>query len=78
MHEIHNGSDIRLDDDYGISLPSVGQCLMLSVFSWARCGSIGVFLKRLAVSKLRTIFFVSWQYVIYIIWLFPHGDILDK
>ena len=70
MHEIHAGPDIRLDDDYAISHPSVGQCLMFSVFSWAHCGSIGVFLKLLTVSELRTIFFVSWQYV-YIFDYFP-------
>ena len=70
------GQHIRLDDDYGISLPSVGQRLMFSVFSWARCGLIGIFFS----SWLS----VSWEpfslfpgSVLYI-WLFPHGDILDK
>ena len=67
MHEIHDGSDIRLDDDYGVSLPSVGQGLMFSVFSQAHCGLIGVFLKLSTVSEFRTIFFVSWQYVLYLI-----------
>ena len=28
MHEIHDGSDFRLHDDYGIALSSVGQGLM--------------------------------------------------
>ena len=41
MHGIHDGSDFRLHDDYGISLPSVGQRLMFSVFNWAHCDSIG-------------------------------------
>ena len=62
MHEIHYGSDFRLHDDYGISLPSVGQRLMFSVFSWARCGSIGAFLQLLTVREWGTIFFVSSQY----------------
>ena len=70
MHEIHYGSDFRLHDDYGISLPSVGQRLMFSVFSWAHCGSIGAFLQLLTVREWRTIFFVSSQYV-YIFDYFP-------
>ena len=40
MHKIHRGSDFRLHDDYGISLPSVGQRLMFSLFSLAHCGSM--------------------------------------
>ena len=40
MHAIHDGSDFRLHNDHGISLPSVGQGLIL-VFSWAHCGSTG-------------------------------------
>ena len=44
MHEIHEWSNFRLDDDYGISLPSVGQRLMFSVFSWAHCGSFFFFI----------------------------------
>ena len=40
MHEIHDGSDFRLRDGYGISHTSVGQRLMF-VFSWAHCDSIG-------------------------------------
>ena len=43
MHETHDGLDFRLHEDYGISLSSVGQRLMFSVFSWAHCVSIGVF-----------------------------------
>ena len=70
MHEIHNGSDFRLHDDYGISLTSVGQHLMFSVFSRAHCGLIGDFLELLTFSELRTIFFVSLQYV-YIFDYFP-------
>ena len=31
MHEIHGGSDFRLHDDYGKTLSSVGQRLMLSL-----------------------------------------------
>ena len=41
MNDIHDGSDFRLHDDYGISLPSLGQHPMFSVLSWAHCGSIG-------------------------------------
>ena len=63
MHEIHDGLDFRLNADYGISLSSVDQRLMFSVFNWARCVSIWVFLKLLTVSELRTIVFVSSQYV---------------
>ena len=70
MHEIHDGSDFRLYDCCGISLPSVGQRLMFSVFSGACCGSSGVFLKLLTISELRTIFFVSSQFV-YILDYFP-------
>ena len=43
MHKIHGGSDFRPHDDYGISLPSVGQHLMCA-FSLAHCGSAGVVL----------------------------------
>ena len=42
MHEIHRGSCFRLNDDPGITLSSVGQCLMLD-FGWAHRGSTGVF-----------------------------------
>ena len=31
MHEIHGGSDLRFHDDYGKTLSSVGQRLMLSL-----------------------------------------------
>ena len=60
MHEIYYGLDFRLHEEYGISLSSVGQRLMFSVFSWAHCVSIGFSLKLLTVSELRT---VSKQYV---------------
>ena len=40
MHAIYDGADFRLHDDYGISLPSVDQRLLI-VFSWAHCGSTG-------------------------------------
>ena len=43
MHEIHDGSDTRLDDDYRISLPSVGQRLMFIAFSWAAMAQLGFF-----------------------------------
>ena len=43
MHEIHGGSNFRPYDDYGISLPSVGQHLMFA-FSLAHRGSAGGFL----------------------------------
>ena len=69
MHEIHDVSDFRLYEDYGMSLPSVGQRLIF-VFSWAHCDSTWVVLKLLTVSELRTNFFVSWQYV-YIFDCFP-------
>ena len=44
MHEIHNGSDLRLSGHHGVKLSSVGQCLMF-VFGWADQGSTGFFLK---------------------------------
>ena len=62
MHEIYDRLDFRLHEDYGISLSSVGQRLMVSVFGWAHCFSIWCFLKLLTVSELRTIVFVSSQY----------------
>ena len=31
MHEIHGGSDFKLNDDPGIKLTSAGQCLMFVV-----------------------------------------------
>ena len=40
MHEIYGGSDLRPHDDYGISLPLVGQHLVFA-FSLAHCGSAG-------------------------------------
>ena len=56
MHEIHDGSDFRLRDGYGISHTSVGQRLMF-VFSWAHCGSIeGWFSLALTLGELRTFF----------------------
>ena len=43
MHEIHDWSDIRLDDDYGISLPSIGQRLMFSL-AGPTVGQLGFFI----------------------------------
>ena len=62
MHEIHDGPGFRFHDDYGITLSSVGQRLMV-VFSWVHCGSTGLLSLALTVSEFRTIFFVSWQHV---------------
>ena len=59
MHGIPVGSDFRPHDDYSISLPSVGQHLMLA-FSLAHCGSAGFL--ALTVSEWRSLFFVSLQY----------------
>ena len=56
MHGIPVGSDFRPHDDYGISLPSVGQHLMFA-FSLAHCGSAA-----LTVTEWRNLFFVSLQY----------------
>ena len=69
MHEIHNGSDFRPDDDYGMLLPSVGQCLIF-VYSWALFGSTVFFSLALTVNELRATSFVFWQYV-YIFDYFP-------
>ena len=70
MHEIHYGSDFRLHDDYGISLPSVGQRLMFSVFSWAHCGSVGAFLQLLTVREWEP-FSLFHHSMIYIFDYFP-------
>ena len=46
MHEIHDGSDLRLSGDPGgpgVKLSLVDQCLMF-VFGWADRGSTGFFL----------------------------------
>ena len=48
MHEIHGGPDFRPHDDYGISLPLIGQHLVFA-FSWAHCGST-VFFFSLALT----------------------------
>ena len=46
MNDIHDGSDFRLHDDYGISLPSLGQhyvqCLKLGPL-WLNWGGGGGF-----------------------------------
>ena len=56
MHEIHGGPDLRPHDDYGISLPLIGQHLVFA-FSWAHCGST-VFSLALTASELRALFFL--------------------
>ena len=62
MHEIHGGPCFRLNDDPGIKLSSVGQCLVI-VFGWSHNGVTGCFFLILTVCELRAIFFVSSRYV---------------
>ena len=67
--KFHGGSDFRLHDDYGITLSSADQRLMF-VFRWAPLWLNWVFSLALAVSELRALFCVSWQFV-YISDCFP-------
>ena len=74
MHDIHDGSDFRLHDDYGISVPSVGEGLIFA-FSWVHCSSSCWFFSLgLTVRELRAIFFAVCLYNR----LFPRGDTLDN
>ena len=50
----------RHNDDIGIKLSLVDQCLMF-IFEWGHRGSNGVVVLALAVYKFRAIFFVSSQ-----------------
>ena len=56
-------SNFKLNDDPGIKLSGVGQC-MLEFFDWAHRGlNWVVFSSGLAVCEFRAISFVSSQYV---------------
>ena len=68
MHDFHDGLDFRLHDDYGISLPSVGQRLMF-LFSWLSPLWLNwVISLALTVSELRTIsLFPGSMYIYWIV-----------
>ena len=65
MHELYDGSGFRLNEDPGIELLSVGECLIF-VYGWAHCGPTVFFLslhEHRFVCEWRVLLFVSSQYV---------------